>query len=921
MSAKLVYMFDEADASMRKLLGGKGANLGEMTRLGLPVPPGFTITTDACRYYSKHGEMPAGLMDQVRAAMTKLEQKMGKRFGDSSNPLLLSVRSGAAVSMPGMMDTVLNLGLNRETLAGLVKSSSDERFALDANRRFIMMFADVVMGISKKRFDALFNEQKRALRIKLDTELPAAALKTIKNDFLALVLTETGEGFPGDVWRQLEMSIEAVFASWNNDRAIVYRKNEGIPDDMGTAVNVQAMVFGNLGDDCGTGVAFTRDPATGENGLYGEYLMNAQGEDVVAGVRTPQPISSLKTVMPAVYAEFVKVCDTLEAHYRDMQDLEFTIERGKLYMLQARTGKRTGPAAVRIAVEMVGEGLITRQEAIDRVSASHLDQLLHPRIDAKKLEASGVTPIGSGIAASPGAAVGRVYFDADTAANHGETEPVILVSDETTPDDVHGMLASKGVLTVHGGKTSHAAVVARGFGIPCVSGCEALDLDEEALTASLGGQLINEGDWITINGSTGEVYNTKLDLVVPEVSGNFEQLMSWCDAERSLSIRANADNPRDAAQAVAFGAEGIGLCRTEHMFFERDRLPIVQDMILTEDEQQRQAALQKLEVVQQTDFESIFRVMDGRPVTIRLLDPPLHEFLPSYDELVREVTELRLAANVLKGTALQGVLDDKVAMLKAVEAMREANPMMGLRGVRLSVMLPGLVAMQVRAIMRAAILVKGKGIAVNPEIMIPLVGHINELKTVQSQLEAVAKEILDAAHIELPYKFGTMIEIPRAALTAAEIAGTAEFFSFGTNDLTQMTFGYSRDDAEGRFLQTYVDRGVLESNPFETLDQAGVGRLMELAVSEGRAARAGLKCGICGEHGGDPKSIDFCHNLGLDYVSCSPYRVPIARLAAAQAALRANGAKAAKGAKTAKGAKAAKGAKTAKAAKAAKTDS
>ena len=888
MQTKLVYNFEEANASMRDLLGGKGANLGEMTQLGLPVPPGFTITTEACRHYSAHGSVPAGLSEQVKAAMALLERKLEKRLGDPERPLLLSVRSGAAVSMPGMMDTILNLGLNAATVKGIAEASGDARFAWDAYRRFTMMFSDVVLDIPKARFEKIFSETKRALGVKNDTEVPAADLEATCMKFLALVESEKGHPFPSDPWQQLELAIEAVFRSWNNDRAIYYRKTENISDAMGTAVNVQAMVFGNLGNDCGTGVAFTRDPSTGENYLYGEFLMNAQGEDVVAGVRTPVPLAALEQENPAIYAEFKAVGDRLEHHFHDMMDLEFTIERGRLFMLQCRVGKRTGAAAVRMAVEMANAGLITKDDAVLRVKPALLDQLLHPRINEADARAKGLKAIATGLAASPGAAVGKIVFhSADAVAQKAAGVKVVLVREETNPDDVSGMLSSQGVLTARGGKTSHAAVVARGFGIPCVAGCEALHIDEEHGTMVVDGRTFKEGDWITLDGTTGAVYGDALKLEPASVTGDFETLMSWCDERRTLGVRTNADNPRDAAQAIAFGAQGIGLCRTEHMFFEADRLPIVRDMILTQDERQREAALAKLEVVQQADFEGIFRVMDGRPVTIRLIDPPLHEFLPSHEELLKQVTELKLAANLTRGSALEGLLEEKQTLLKAVEFQRESNPMMGLRGVRLSIILPGLVKMQTRAIMRAAVKVQQSGTTVNPEIMIPLVGHVNELSLVKGQLEQVARDVLAEAGVEVAYKFGTMIEIPRAALTAAEIAEHAEFFSFGTNDLTQMTFGFSRDDAEPKFLKRYVDMKILETNPFETIDQTGVGRLMKLAVSEGRSARPHLKTGICGEHGGDPESIAFCHKIGLDYVSCSPFRVPIARLAAAQAALKA----------------------------------
>ncbi|HJP82847.1 MAG TPA: pyruvate, phosphate dikinase [Fimbriimonadaceae bacterium] len=895
MSNKRVYLFREGNATMRDLLGGKGANLAEMTNIGLPVPPGFTITTEVCtEYYEQGKRLPVGLMEEVRTAVADVEKQMGRTFGGSTKPLLVSVRSGSKFSMPGMMDTVLNLGLNPTTVQALIEETGDARFVYDSYRRFIMMFSDVAFGLSKHTFDQeIFQNYKQKVGAKTDLDLNADQLKEVSEQFLAHVKNNAGREFPNDVWEQLELSIEAVFKSWNNDRAIVYRRTEKIPDEIGTAVNVQSMVYGNAGDDCGTGVAFTRDPSTGERSLYGEYLMNAQGEDVVAGVRTPVPISELEKQNPEVYAEFVKTCNTLESHYKDMQDLEFTIEHGKLYMLQCRAGKRTGPAAVRTAVEMVKEGLIDKELAIQRVTGSHLDQLLHPRIDPSSLE--GATLLATGLAASPGAAVGIAVFDADTAATRGvhggAGEKVILVRDETNPDDVHGMLAAQGVLTARGGKTSHAAVVARGFGIPCVAGAEAIQVDDHTRHFKVNGHIVKEGDTITMDGSTGNVYLGALKLIAPEVSGHFSELMEWADGIRTLGVRANADNPRDAKQALDFGAEGIGLCRTEHMFFESDRLPLVQEMILTKDESVRQAMLDKLQEIQQRDFEGIFEAMEGLPVTVRLIDPPLHEFLPSFETLVRETTEMKTRLGLVPpgddGAAkLKMQYEEKMKLLAEVEAMREQNPMLGLRGVRLSIILPGLVIMQTRAILQAAAKLIKEGRKVLPEIMIPLVSTVNELKVVQGQLESEAKKIVAEQGVEIPYTFGTMIEIPRAALTAGEIAEYAQFFSFGTNDLTQTTFGYSRDDAEGKFLQRYVEQKILPRNPFETIDTIGVGRLMQIAVDEGRKSREGLKCGICGEHGGDPESIDFCQQVGLDYVSCSPFRVPIARLAAAQAALR-----------------------------------
>ena len=895
--SKRVYLFREGDATMRDLLGGKGANLAEMTKIGLPVPAGFTITTEVCsEYYANNRKLPAGLMDEVSAAVADVEGQMKRSFGGTQKPLLVSVRSGSKFSMPGMMDTVLNLGLNPNTVQALIAETGDARFVYDSYRRFIMMFADVAFGLSKHDFDQeIFKSYKEKVGAENDLDLSAEQLKEVSELFLHHVREKAGRDFPTDVWEQLELSIEAVFKSWNNDRAIVYRRKEKIPDEIGTAVSVQSMVYGNAGDDCGTGVAFTRDPSNGEKKLYGEYLMNAQGEDVVAGVRTPVPISELESQNPEIYREFLRVCDLLEAHYKDMQDLEFTIEHGKLFMLQCRSGKRTGPAAVRVAVEMVHEGLIAKDEAVQRVTGEQLDQLLHPRIDPSVLDSA--TLLAKGLAASPGAAVGKAVFDADIAAERGvhggAGEAVILVRDETNPDDVHGMLASKGVLTARGGKTSHAAVVARGFGIPCVAGAESLDVDTQARHFTVGGHVIREGDVITLDGSTGDVYLGALKLIDPEVSGAFEELMGWADGFRTLKVRTNADNPRDARQAIEFGAEGIGLCRTEHMFFEQERLPLVQEMILTKNDAIRQDMLDRLQVVQQQDFEGIFEAMDGKPVTIRLIDPPLHEFLPSHEELIRETTELKVRIghappNDTTHAPQRKILEEKLKLLSEVESMKEQNPMLGLRGVRLSIIMPGLVTMQTRAIMQAACKLTKQGVNVLPEIMIPLVGHVNELRVVQSSLEEVAKRVCAEQGVEVPYLFGTMIEVPRAALTSDEIAEYAQFFSFGTNDLTQMTFGYSRDDAEGKFLQRYVEQKILPRNPFETIDVTGVGRLMEMSVKEGRKVRSDLKCGICGEHGGDPESIFFCHEIGLDYVSCSPYRVPIARLAAAQAALSQN---------------------------------
>ena len=885
-ATKRVYLFAEGDKSMRDLLGGKGANLAEMTNIGLPVPPGFTITTDTCNaYYANGKQVPADLMPAVKDAIHAVERQMERTFGGSEKPLLVSVRSGAKFSMPGMMDTVLNLGLNPTTIDALIKETDNPRFVYDAYRRFIMMLSDVAFGLSKHDFDNhIFKEYKEKKGVEDDLQLDADDLKKVSELFLAHVRDHAGREFPTDPYEQLQLAIEAVFRSWNTDRAIVYRRTEKIPDDIGTAVNIQSMVYGNAGDDCGTGVAFTRDPSIGDKAIFGEYLMNAQGEDVVAGVRTPVPISELQQQNPAIYKQFIETCDRLEAHYKDMQDIEFTIEHNKLFMLQCRSGKRTGPSAVHIAVDMVHEGLISKEEAVNRITGSHVDQLLHPRIDPSVLD--GAKKIATGLAASPGAAVGKVVFDADTAAlqgvHGGAGGKVILVRDETNPDDVHGMLAAQGVLTARGGKTSHAAVVARGFGIPCVAGAESLKVNADAKTVTVGDVVVREGDTITMDGSSGAVYVGALKLIAPEVSGAFGELMTWADSYRAMKVRANADNPRDAQQALDLGAEGIGLCRTEHMFFEQDRLPIVQEMILATDETVRKNALDRLLPIQQKDFEGIFEVMDGKPVTIRLIDPPLHEFLPSHDELLVQVTELRDKGNNPEE------LHKKETLLQAVEGMREANPMMGLRGCRLSIVFPGIVEMQVRAILQGAAEVKKRGKEVHPEIMIPLVGHVNELKSVRSNLEKVANDVIANAGVELDYMFGTMIEIPRACLVADQLAdpnnGNAAFFSFGTNDLTQMTFGFSRDDA-GKFLVPYIEQKILPTDPFDTIDQTGVGKLMQMAVASAKEVRPDIKLGICGEHGGEPESVKFCHKIGLNYVSCSPFRVPIARLAAAQAAL------------------------------------
>jgi pyruvate,orthophosphate dikinase len=886
-SKKRVWLFNEGNAGMKDLLGGKGANLAEMTNIGLPVPPGFTITTAVCNEYYENGKkLPDGLLDEMTAALHTVENAMGKKLGDPKNPLLVSVRSGAKFSMPGMMDTILNLGLNQKSIEGLIKQTGNERFVYDANRRFIMMFSNIVLEIDRRKFEDIFDEHKKNLGVTLDTDVPAETLKQVCADFLALYLKETGSGFPGDPMEQLRMAVEAVFRSWNNDRAIVYRNREKIAHDLGTAVNVQSMVFGNMGDDSGTGVAFTRDMATGENVMYGEYLMNAQGEDVVAGIRTPMPIAELKKQNPAIYEQFDGIAKNLENHYRDAMDLEFTIEKNRLFILQCRVGKRTAGAAVKIAVDMANEGLITKNEALHRVKPADLDQLLHPQIDPK----AKVQVLTKGLPASPGAAVGKIVFESADAAIKGLVDPIILVRPETNPDDIRGMVASKGVLTARGGMTSHAAVVARGFGLPCVAGCESLSIDEEAKTLTAGGVTLQEGDFISIDGSTGRVILGKAHLMEAVITEDFRTLLAWADSVRKLGVRANADNPKDAAQAFVFGAEGIGLCRTEHMFFEKDRLPIVQDMILGKTEADRRVALNKLLPVQQSDFEGIFEAMQGKPVTIRLIDPPLHEFLPKYEDVLARVVDLK-ARGVAPGCPANELLEQQEALLEAIEKMREQNPMLGLRGCRLSIIFPEIVEMQVRAIFQAAIKVQKTGMEVHPEIMIPLVSHVNELKLLRGMLEGVAKQVIAEQGVNIDYKFGTMIEIPRAALTSDEIAEYAEFFSFGTNDLTQTTFGFSRDDAEGKFLQKYVENKILPVNPFESLDANGVGKLMRIAVSQARPVRPNIKLGICGEHGGDPASIALCHEIGLDYVSCSPFRVPIARLAAAQASIESTGEK------------------------------
>ncbi len=881
MAQKYVYLFSEGNATMRNLLGGKGANLAEMTSLGMPVPQGFTITTEACtRYYDDGRSIGDDILEQINAALSKIEEINGKKFGDTKNPLLVSVRSGARASMPGMMDTILNLGLNDEVAAGLIAGNPDpkfERFVYDSYRRFIQMFSDVVMELSKKRFEVIIDEVKEAKGITQDIDLDTEDMKTLVKRFKAFYREEKGEDFPVDPKVQLMEAVKAVFRSWDNPRANVYRRMNDIPYSWGTAVNVQPMVFGNLNEKSGTGVAFTRDPATGEKALFGEYLINAQGEDVVAGIRTPSHISQLQNDMPEVYEQFKTIANNLENHYRDMQDMEFTIENGKLYMLQTRNGKRTAAAALKIAVDLVDEGMISEEEAVLRVEPKQLDSLLHPTFDAKALKAA--TPVGQGLAASPGAACGQIVFTAEDAKTWAERgQRVVLVRLETSPEDIEGMVASQGILTVRGGMTSHAAVVARGMGTCCVSGCSEIKMHAEEKYFTLNGRDYHEGDWISLDGSTGKIYGEALPTAEATISGDFGRFMAWADAARKLQVRTNADNPRDAAQAVKFGAEGIGLCRTEHMFFEGDRIKAVREMILAKDVEGRKAALAKLRPYQQGDFEAMYRVLEGRPMTVRYLDPPLHEFLPTKEE---EMAELAKDMNVT-------VEDIK----ETVAALHEFNPMMGHRGCRLAVTYPEIAEMQTQAVIAAAINVNRKypEYKIVPEIMIPLVGEAKELKFVKDVVVATADKLIKEAGVELEYHIGTMIEIPRAAITADAIAKEAEFFSFGTNDLTQMTFGFSRDDA-AKFLGAYYDHKIYEFDPFAKLDQAGVGAMVQMASEKGRSVRPNIKLGICGEHGGDPSSVEFCHKIGLNYVSCSPFRVPIARLAAAQAAINEKNAK------------------------------
>ncbi len=876
---KYVYLFSEGNKEWRNLLGGKGANLAEMTNIGLPVPAGFTITTEACNeFYAHDWQVPAQVWDEVNVALEQVEKQSEKRFGEAANPLLVSVRSGAKFSMPGMMDTVLNLGLNDETAAGLTKLTDNERFVFDAYRRFIMMFSDIVLSgdvpaLSRHKFERIFDAIKQDKHVQRDTDLDAKALHEVVDRYKAHFKEATGYDFPADPKEQLKMAVEAVFRSWMNDRAILYRQKYNIPSEWGTAVNVQAMVFGNMGSDSGTGVAFTRNPATGDPHIDGEYLVNAQGEDVVAGVRTPLPVSTLETEQPAIYQQFSTIARRLENHYRDMQDIEFTVERGKLYILQCRSGKRTGAAAVKIAVDMVGEGLISKAEAVNRVSPEQLEQLLHPRlVNTEKLPA-----IASGLNAAPGGAVGHIALDAETAIKMKEEgKAVILVRKETNPDDLGGMLAAAGVLTQLGGRTSHAALVARQYGIPTVCGCGALRIDMHSRLVNVDDHTLEEGDVISIDGTEGKVYHGSLHTEPARVTGNFGTFMEWVDEVRKMRVRANCDTPEQAREAVELGAEGIGLCRTEHMFLG-DRVRLVQTMILAETEEARESALNKLKPLQQEDFVGIFREMGERPVTIRLIDPPLHEFLPSLEELLVETTELRVREQF--GPAY----DEKMRMLSKVRDLHEHNPMLGLRGVRLSIYFPGIVKMQTAAIIAAACQVKKEGLDVHPEIMIPLVGIDTELREVKKDLEAVAQKSMKEEGIEVDYMFGTMIEIPRATLTADEIAKDAEFFSFGTNDLTQLTYGMSRDDAI-KFLPLYIEQKLMPADPTETIDRKGVGRLMRMCIEDAQKVKPNMKLGICGEHGGDPDSVHFCHELGLDYVSCSPRRIPVARLAAAQAA-------------------------------------
>ena len=869
---KYVYLFKEGNETMRNLLGGKGANLAEMTILGIPVPQGFIVTTEACnKYYNDGKVISEEVLEQIQNNIAKLEEITGKKFGSLENPLLVSVRSGARVSMPGMMDTILNLGLNDEAVEVVAKQTNNPRFAYDSYRRFVQMFSDVVMGVEKRLFENIIDEMKEARGVHYDTELTADDLKELVVKFKDLYKKEMKKDFPQDPKEQLVEAITAVFRSWDNPRAIVYRRLNDIPGEWGTAVNVQEMVFGNKGDTSGTGVAFSRNPSTGEKGIYGEYLMNAQGEDVVAGIRTPLPITKLNEQNPALYKQFINIVNKLENHYKDMQDMEFTIEEGKLFFLQTRNGKRTAQAALKIAVDLVSEGMLSKEEAILKVEPKQLDSLLHPTFEASALK--NTKEIAKGLPASPGAACGKIAFTAEEAKERAEKgEKVVLVRLETSPEDIEGMIAAQGILTVRGGMTSHAAVVARGMGTCCVAGCGELKVDEEKRTLEVGGKVYTDKDYISIDGSTGNIYGEAIKTVTPEISGYFATFMSWADEIRKLQVRTNADTPRDTKQAVEFGAEGIGLCRTEHMFFDEDRIMPMREMIVAKTEEERRKALSKLLPMQKGDFKAMYEALEGRPATIRFLDPPLHEFVPHSDEEIRELAgQMSLDFEELKAT---------------VEGLHEFNPMLGHRGCRLAVTYPEIAEMQTRAIIEAAIEVKNeKGYDIVPEIMIPLVGEVKELKFVKDIVDSTAKAVMNEKGITIEYHVGTMIEIPRAALTADEIAKEAEFFSFGTNDLTQMTFGFSRDDA-GKFLNDYYERKIYEQDPFAKLDQVGVGQLVKMAAEKGRATRPNIKLGICGEHGGDPSSIEFCHNVGLNYVSCSPFRVPLARLAAAQAQVK-----------------------------------
>ena len=872
MCMRYVYSFNEGSKEMKSLLGGKGANLAEMTKIGLPVPPGFTITTKACNdYYENNKTIKQEIIDQIEEKLSILEKDLNKKLGSEENPLLVSVRSGAVISMPGMMDTILNLGLNDKTVLALAKATDNERFAYDSYRRFIQMFSDVAMEVQKYKFENVLDRYKEENNFKFDTDLTTEHLKAIVEEYKNIYKKEVGEDFPQDPKKQLMLAVEAVFRSWNNPRAIIYRRLNDIPNDLGTAVNIQSMVFGNMGDTSGTGVAFTRDPATGDNKLLGEYLINAQGEDVVAGIRTPQPIDTLKEAMPEIYKQFIDTVKTLEHHYKDMQDVEFTIEKGRLFFLQTRNGKRTAASAINVAVDLVNEGLITKEEAIMRIEPKQLDQLLHPKFEDKALKEA--TVLTKGLPASPGAGSGKIYFSAEDAAKASQNgEKVILVRQETSPEDIEGMVCSEGILTARGGMTSHAAVVARGMGKCCVAGCGEIKVDEAAKEVRKDDLVLKEGDFISLDGSTGVVYLGDVAKVEAIMTGNFEKLMNWVDEIREIRVRTNADNPRDAKAAVNFGAEGIGLCRTEHMFFDEDRIPAVRKMILSNTVKDRVEALDKLLPMQQQDFVDIYRVMGDRPVNIRLLDPPLHEFLPHDDETIEELAkDMNIAASEIR---------------KRIVDLVEFNPMLGHRGCRLAVTYPEIAVMQTKAIINAAIEVNKEGLNVEPEIMIPLVGALNEFRNVKNTIVETANKIIEENNVNLKYTVGTMIEIPRACLIADEIAREADFFSFGTNDLTQMTFGYSRDDA-GKFLNEYVDKEILEKDPFQTLDQNGVGKLVKMAANLAREEKGDkIKLGICGEHGGDPASVEFCYKTGLNYVSCSPYRVPIARLAAAQATIK-----------------------------------